>query len=469
VSRPSGRSLYIDLKRDSASQAALTAGPFSVAFGVLAVAAPLCIAALIVRYAVNVPIYDEFDWAPLILHLHAGTISLGELWMQHNDHRMFFPKLVALGLAMLGGWSQFRECAASLAIAVAGQLILLRLLRATFPARTALVLLAGDSLLLFSPSQSENWLWGFQTAWLLINTCVLAVIVLLFRSKSSAWSFPVAAALAYVASFSSLTGLNIWPVGLIALSSSFRMRRGLLACWIAFGVIAVALYFHNYQYLGQGPSGAFSRDTPPSTVPLYFLAYLGGPFAAWAGVGWSAFFGGLGVIGLLIAAFSAWWPNSPRGFREKMIPWVALGVFPVLCAALTTLGRAGLGAEQALAARYITPATLLWIALFSAGTTLAAALPRPHLQPALRLTIVACAAFYVCAFANGLGHMRESYNETLEDYRIATHPATATDQQLQRFYPIPSVVRSELQELQDVGEGPAGRPDLPEGCPNLCR
>jgi hypothetical protein len=461
--------LCIDLKRDSDSQAALTVSPFSVAFGLLAVAAPLFIGTLIVRYAVNVPIFDEFDWAPLILHMHAGKISFGELWTQHNDHRMFFPKLVALGLAMLGGWSQFRECVASLAIAVAGQLVLLRLLRTTFPPRTALVLFAGDSLLLFSPSQAENWLWGFQTAWPLINTCVIAVIVLLFRSTNRAWTFPVAVALAYVASFSILMGLNVWPVGLIALSSSFRLRRGLVACWIAFGVLAVALYFHDYQYLGRGPSGALSQYTAPTTVPLYFLAYLGGPFAAWGGVGWSAFFGGLGVLGLLIATFTAWRPNSPEGFREKMIPWVALGVFSVLGAALTTLGRAGLGAEQALAARYITSATLLWIALFSAGTILAPALARPRLQAVLRLTIVAYAGFYLCAFANGLGQVRGSYREALEDYRIATHPATATDQQLQRLYPIPSVVRSELEELQDVGEGPAGRPDLPEGCPNLCR
>jgi hypothetical protein len=444
-------------------------GPFSVAFGLLAVAAPLFTGALIVRYVVNVPVFDEFDWAPLILHMHAGKTSFAELWTQHNDHRMFFPKLVALWLATLGGWSQFRECVASLTIAVAGQLLLLRLLRTTFPPQTALVLFAGDSLLLFSPSQSENWLWGFQTAWLLINTCVIAVIVLLFRSTNRTWTFPVAAVLAYVASFSSLMGLNVWPVGLIALSSSFRMRRALVACWIAFGVMAVALYFHDYQYLGRGPSGALSQHTAPNTVALYFLAYLGGPFAAWAGVGWSALFGGLGVLGLLVATFTAWRPNSPEGFRQRMIPWLALGAFPVLCAALTTLGRAGLGAEQALAARYITPATLLWIALFSIGTNLAPALVRPRLQAVLRLTVVACAGFYLCAFANGLGHMRESYRETMEDYRIATHPATATDQQLQRFYPIPSVVRSELEELQDVGEGPAGRPDLPEGCPNLCR
>jgi hypothetical protein len=458
-----------DLKRDTANQAALTGGAFSLALGLLALAAPLFIGALIVRYAVNVPVFDELEWVPLILGLHAGKLTFSELWAQHNDHRMFFPKLIVLGLATLGGWSQFRECVASLAIAVVGQLVLLRLLRSTFAPRTALFLFAGDSLLLFSPSQVENWLWGFQTAWLLINTCVLAVIVLDYRPTSRAWSFPVAVALAYVASFSSLTGLNVWPVGLIALSSSFRMRRGFVASWIAFGVAAAALYFHGYEYLGESPSGAFSQHTALGTLPLYFLAYLGGPLAAWAGVGWSVLFGALGVVGMFSATYAAYRPDFPEDFREKMIPWVALGVFPVLCAALTTLGRAGLGPEQALATRYITPATLLWIALFSAAATIAGALPRPRLQSVFRLTIVGCAGFYVCAFANGLGRMRESYRENLGVYRIATHPATATDQELQRIYPIPSIARSDLQELQDIGEGPAGRPDLPEGCPNLCR
>ena len=70
--------------------------------GLTAVAIPLVLGSLILRYTVNVPHWDEFEWAPLILHLHAGTLTFSELWIQHNDHRMFFGRLIALGLDSLG-------------------------------------------------------------------------------------------------------------------------------------------------------------------------------------------------------------------------------------------------------------------------------------------------------------------------------------------------------------------------------
>ena len=212
---------------------------------------------------------------------------------------MIFGRLIALALDSAGGWSQVKECLASLTVVIIGQLFLLALLRRTFTTRMALVLLVPDSFLLFALSQQGNWIWGFQTVWFLINTCVFAAIYFITGPRVWPQRFALAAAFAYVSSFSSSFGLNVWPAGATALLFARPFRGRMLVLWILLAVVAFILYFYHYDALWLGSAGAVHAT--PLELLTYFLAYLGGALGGWAGVTTSAIVGTLGLAAYLAA------------------------------------------------------------------------------------------------------------------------------------------------------------------------
>ncbi len=133
--------------------------------GIASAAVAILMIFLVIRMAVDVPFGDDWSWTAIIVGLHNGTLTLADLWRPHLQHRMFFPELIVLALDRLSGWSQVNECLASVVLVIVGQLIVLQLLRRTFAPQLAWPLWFIESLLLLSPSQSQNWVWGFQIAW----------------------------------------------------------------------------------------------------------------------------------------------------------------------------------------------------------------------------------------------------------------------------------------------------------------
>src|SRR5437764_7589691 len=61
------------------------------------------IVALIWRYGVNVPFWDEWSLIDLFEHAHAHKLSLADFLAQNNEHRLVFPKLIFLALEQLLG------------------------------------------------------------------------------------------------------------------------------------------------------------------------------------------------------------------------------------------------------------------------------------------------------------------------------------------------------------------------------
>ena len=435
--------------------------PLEIISGITAVVVPLVLGIFILRYTVEVPFWDEFEYPAMILQLHNGTLTFQELWAQHNDHRVIFGRLIALALASAGGWSEVRECLASLAVAVIGQLFLLGLLRRTFATRTAIVLLVPDSFLLFALSQWGNWTWGFQTVWFLVNTCLFAALY--FVTDPRAWlrRLAVAAAFAYVASFSLSFGLNVWPAGATALLFSRPFRGRLLCAWILLACVAIVLYFYHYDTLWQGSAGGVHATFPELVV--YFLAYLGAALGGWAGVTTAAILGALGLAAYLAAAGALLLRRISSAAAASAAVWIGVGSFAIFCAALTTFGRAGLGIGQALESRYITPSTTLWISLISLAVLASEAESfGPAARRALGLSFVAGAALFCLSSYYGYRNMRTVYAERLRYYEIARNVATATDDQLLRLFPSAPAARAfskgcEISvkdpRLDDRGEG----------------
>src|SRR5215813_2809974 len=56
--------------------------------------------AYIALYGVNVPFLDDWLFIEFMQKYMTQGITLQDLFKQHNEHRIFFPRLVMLGLAL---------------------------------------------------------------------------------------------------------------------------------------------------------------------------------------------------------------------------------------------------------------------------------------------------------------------------------------------------------------------------------
>src|SRR5208337_5154772 len=98
------------------------------------------------------------------------------------------------------GWNIRIEALFNVIIAIATVIALSRLF-ATIDERRRYAALALASLFLFSLLQAENWFWGFQMSWFLVNFFVVRVAGWL-RERPSGLRFAAGALAAIAASLS---------------------------------------------------------------------------------------------------------------------------------------------------------------------------------------------------------------------------------------------------------------------------
>ena len=111
------------------------------------------------------------------------------------------------------------------------------------------------AVLLLSPVQYGNTLWGYQVAWYIVLAALAAVLYFLDRPRLTPIVLGGAIAVAVVGSFSLFQGLLIWPTGLILLYYRRRSITAVLvgsASWNRHN----ALYFHNFNANENNTSSA---------------------------------------------------------------------------------------------------------------------------------------------------------------------------------------------------------------------
>ena len=198
---------------------------------------PLLLCALVYRYGVDLPLFDQWEFVRVLETIRDGQLSgldiARDLFHGHNEHRLFFPRISMVLLAQPSDWNIRLELFFNLLLAgvlfVALQRIASTLSLSQAWRATLLFLL---SFCAFNPMQWENWSWGWQIQIFSVVTGVGWACYLLTRvaaighfTKAQAWRLGLAVAAALVATFSFANGLLIWPVGLLVLLLS-RPYRG---------------------------------------------------------------------------------------------------------------------------------------------------------------------------------------------------------------------------------------------------
>jgi hypothetical protein len=334
-------------------------------------AAPIAIAIFFVKnFGVNVPHWDQWALIDFFLKIQNFSVSFQDFFAQHNEHRILFPRIIIAILAFLSGWNNKLEMYFSLLLGVISfGLLYLIALKGFYQNKYKHLLLFHTSNILccfifFSLVQQENYLWGFQITWFLINFCLISAIACLvfMEEKKFHIAFIWAGLFCLIASFSSAHGLLTWLALLpliIFSAGSLRDRALRTSLWISAFALAIVIYKIGYIKPENHPDTGFFIQQPVASIK-YLLTLLGSLF-------WNAFLPRQWLGLLLLTNFSAFniaFLRHPYStFSHLIRPWLSIGWFTVLFAVITTVGRAGFGVDQAASSRYVSISILLLIAL----------------------------------------------------------------------------------------------------------
>src|SRR3954469_19358591 len=93
---------------------------------------PVALILGVIRYGVNVPFWDQWELVPVFEKYHQGTLTLLDLAALHNEHRVLFPRMIDLSLAVLTKWNIRAELLVSFGIMLAAGVLLLLLIQREF-------------------------------------------------------------------------------------------------------------------------------------------------------------------------------------------------------------------------------------------------------------------------------------------------------------------------------------------------
>ncbi|HEX4630444.1 MAG TPA: hypothetical protein VH188_05720 [Chthoniobacterales bacterium] len=328
---------------------------------------------LINQCGVNVPYADEFTLAPLLLKAHDHTLTLSDLFSQHNEHRYVFTRLLFIAINFCSRGDVRAEMFFSVFLVFLTGTILWWLLRKTIPhsAGSRTFALCLFSLLLFSPVQAENWVWGFQTPLFFCNLLLTCAIAVAFSNLELKRKFVLCAAIAFIASFSFGGGVVLWlvtfPCALLGhREKSVSWRWGWFAFWCALAAASITLYFFHYVKPPYHPPIAAAKK--PLEYYRYVAGFLGAHLSRASRLEpiTQAVAIGTGLLALYLGgAIYCLRRFKDSSLLNRLLPWLALGGYALINGALAALARIGFGVHQALDSRYTSFSLFISVAVIA--------------------------------------------------------------------------------------------------------
>jgi hypothetical protein len=402
---------------------------------------------------------DQWGLPSLFEKVAQGNVSFQDLFAQHNEHRLFFPRFIFIAIAFLTNWNTKYEMYFSILLIILSYVLIQQISsRQALRRDTGFWLISlSISIIITSFVQLENLLWGFQIAWFLISFCLILAIFLLTSQIRSIWLKTLLGGIVcIIASFSSAHGLMTWlavtPCILTLAHESNKIRTKsaikVVLCWSLLFVLSCSIYFHHYQKPSGHPDTLFFVKHLDVSLN-YFFSLLGTPLLANSDLSW--------LTGLVISANFFWFlirylKNPYSEFSQQASPWLSMGLFSFLFTLITTVGRSSFGVTQAYSSRYTSITILLIIALLQLWRLESFKLPNYRWQylivTSILTVLVSISSIDQIPVAQAGKLDREWSRSCLE---ITASVDRGLDSCLQRLFPDPKLLREQTKVLNQIG------------------
>ncbi len=322
----------------------------------LAACVPIFLALRIqTKHWVNIPIWDEWDTpGRALLQYFRHDLTWADLFGQHNESRKVIPRLIHIGIASVAGWDVRQGMVLTFLCACGVSALTLVYLRkhtgkATLPALFVWLLM---NLMLFAPSQYENFLSGFIYEFFIPVLCLFGCVAV--NLSKARWWVRVAAnaAFALVATYTFAHGMLLWLLAVPIPKPNETSRSRIAAGWIVYlvsGVIAIATYFVGYFKPSVAPPTAGLAEWPE--ILAFMIVWLGAPLrSAWVSPQ---------ITGAIVAATIATAVSlalfvlvKNKAKWKSYYPWLLLLSFSLIGGFLTDIGRVNLGIDAVFNTRF---------------------------------------------------------------------------------------------------------------------
>ena len=331
--------------------------------GLLATAlvCPIIYLVFVTHYWVNEPQADDWNVLWLVSQSVSGHLTLGMLWAQHYEDRMFFPNLIFVASGRLTHGNEKPVMALSAVVFIATYFGFLGLCRSYLCGlRWPVVLTVG--VVWFSFVDYGNALFAILLSWYMVLALFFGMLWLLMGG----WKYrlPTAIVLAVVASYCVTPGLALWPVGLLCLLWK-REKREWVVVWLVATAVAVVVYFIGYSTGSVNAGNLFPPNllgqSAASISLTYPFAHLGSTISlsvAELGLPFPPFRQLAGAATLVLAAFV-----MVRAIQRRELFPVALIAFAVIFDAIILVGRLHFGYAGVTESRYSMPGLIMLLAI----------------------------------------------------------------------------------------------------------
>lgn len=320
--------------------------------------------ALVYYYAVDIPFGDEWGCIfPLIDKFHSGILTFSDIFAQHNEHRIILAKIIMLYNAVLTGWNIYIELAVNILFALGTSIIIFCMIKEiqNINDTKKMLIYFTSACLIFSFSQEDNWLAGFQMQ---ILMCVFFAVLSAFMILRN---MIISLIFAVLASFSFANGMLIWPAGFIVLCLNAYLlgERNLskIFFWLIAGIITICLYFYDFRQMHT--SDILFHKIPfmithPHIFILLFIEFIG---SAVSGSRISIAIGA-GILGIIIQLYVFAVILKHKLWNRNILFWFMIDLFVIFTAGITAMGRSE-SIVSTMASRYISISMLFWICTIS--------------------------------------------------------------------------------------------------------
>lgn len=411
---------------------------------------PIFILYFIHSYGFITPMADQWDLVPYLEKMESGTLRFPELWAQHNEHRIFFPRLVMLGLARLTDWDIRWELYTSFIIVLMTLFLFYKLLKLTVNEELVPVLTAVLAISIFSASQFGNWIWGWQMQIFMGNLGFAAALFSVVRWPGEWKGIVLAFCAALLAGFSFSNGLLVFPI-ILALLIIDKREKSQIYMWSAAMVLVFLFYFWDFHKPPQNTQLAYLFKFPLDFL-RFVLIELGTPLAGYSEDGdiRCSLYLGLIFFILLIGALILIRLREGK-FPSKKLPWLAIIFYSLLSACITGVGRLDLGPQQANLSKYTT------FSLFFAAGVLVILFEvlhsfRKNIFRFAGWSLLIIFVFFSVREAKETIEMRDWRKQAMREFiPCLYYEDFAPDECIQAFHPVPEIIRERIKILRRIG------------------
>jgi hypothetical protein len=353
----------------------------------------LCAFYIMCTHWVAVPFWDEWDTpGGQLASYYRGTLNFAELFSQHNEHRLLFPRLVWLPMAILAGWDVRHEMLLTFCFVCLGSIGLYKLLGSSGGSATGRALVFGlMNLLLFSPRQYETFLVGAQGQTFVPTFALVFALLMNLSQRSLPTKTIVNAALALISTYSFGNGMLVWLLAFPLDTQSTtdlpaNPSRGRIfwhAVYLLIAAVSVAAYFISYRHPPLSPP-VVSPIVQSSAFVRFVVVWIGSLFSvnapATCGAVLFFLFGGLTTAAVRQMRRTGAW--------QAFYPWLALAGFTLVSAAIAAIARLGFDHSMAGDSRYTAFSAFFYIALLGLGWSVYAQTKESQLKTRIIFPVV---------------------------------------------------------------------------------